>query len=213
MKPLPSRVRLSALPVLLALAAATSGAGAQNEIVIYRCVDAAGAVTLQNDVPCPKGSQQTVRRVAPLPVRSTPPAAAVPAVAPPAPSPAAPPAPAVADVADVGPPAVRSAPPPLFRCRTWDDRDYLGDSGEPPATCIPLQTVGIDGSPSLAAGSACEMRRDACEPVPAEQLCTAWKKRVDEAEFRWKFGGGRDDARKVEFERVAAIYRASDCVR
>jgi hypothetical protein len=135
----------------------------------------------------------------------------VPAVAAPAPPPAASPAPTVAEVAP--PPAVRGAPPPLFRCRTWDDRDYLGDSGEPPATCVPLQTVGIDGSPSLAAGSACEMRRDACEPVPAEQLCTAWKKRVDEAEFRWKFGGGRDDARKAEFERVAAIHRGSDCVR
>lgn len=208
MKRLPSCARPSALLALLALAVAASGGVAQNEIVIYRCVDAAGAVTLQNDVPCPKGSQQTVRRVAPLPVRAPPPTVVVPAV--PAAPPAAAPAPAVADVA---PPVVRSAPPPLFRCRTWDDRDYLGDSGEPPATCVPLQTVGIDGSPSLAAGSACEMRRDACEPVPAEQLCTAWKKRVDEAEFRWKFGGGRDDARKAEFERVAAIHRASDCVR
>lgn len=211
MKRLPSCARPSALLALLALALAVAASGvlAQNEIVIYRCVDAAGAVTLQNDVPCPKGSQQTVRRVAPLPVRAPPPpTVVVPAV--PAAPPAAAPAPAVADVA---PPVVRSAPPPLFRCRTWDDRDYLGDSGEPPATCVPLQTVGIDGSPSLAAGSACEMRRDACEPVPAEQLCTAWKKRVDEAEFRWKFGGGRDDARKAEFERVAAIHRASDCVR
>lgn len=209
MKRLPSCARPSALLALLALAVAASGVLAQNEIVIYRCVDAAGAVTLQNDVPCPKGSQQTVRRVAPLPVRASPPPTVVVPAAPAA-SPAAAPAPAVADVP---PPVVRSAPPPLFRCRTWDDRDYLGDSGEPPATCVPLQTVGIDGSPSLAAGSACEMRRDACEPVPAEQLCTAWKKRVDEAEFRWKFGGGRDDARKAEFERVAAIHRGSDCVR
>lgn len=201
---LPARIA----PALLVLGGWASLAAAQNEIVIYRCVDAAGAVTLQNDVPCPKGSQQTVRRVAPLPVRGPPPpTVVVPAVPAPTPPPAAP------AVAEVVPPVVRGAPPPLFRCRTWDDRDYLGDSGEPPATCVPLQTVGIDGSPSLAAGSACEMRRDACEPVPAEQLCTAWKKRVDEAEFRWKFGGGRDDARKTEFERVAAIYRGSDCVR
>jgi hypothetical protein len=204
-----SPARRASVFALLVLGGWASVAAAQNEIVIYRCVDAAGAVTLQNDVPCPKGSQQTVRRVAPLPVRTPPPpAAAAPPVA--APAPAAPPAPTIADVAA---PAVRSAPPPLFRCRTWDDRDYLGDSSEPPATCVPLQTVGIDGTPSLAAGSACEMRRDACEPVPAEQLCTAWKKRVDEAEFRWKFGGGRDDARKTEFERLAAIHRGSDCVR
>jgi hypothetical protein len=206
----PSPARTAAVFALLLLGGSASIVAAQNEIVIYRCVDAAGAVTLQNDVPCPRGSQQTVRRVAPLPVRpSPPPAAAAPAAAAPAPSAA----PVASDVAAAASPAVRSAPPPLFRCRTWDDRDYLGDSGEPPATCVPLQTVGIDGSVSLAAGSACEMRRDVCEPVPAEQLCTAWKKRVDEAEFRWKFGGGRDDARKAEFERAAAIYRGSDCVR
>ncbi len=205
-----SSARIASALALLALAGWTPLAAAQNEIVIYRCVDAAGAVTLQNDVPCPKGSQQTVRRVAPLPVRpSSPPTVVVPPVAAPAP----PPAQAPVALAEPPPPAARSAPPPLFRCRTWDDRDYLGDSGEPPATCVPLQTVGIDGSVSLAAGSACEMRRDVCEPVPAEQLCTAWKKRVDEAEFRWKFGGGRDDARKAEFERAAAIYRGSDCVR
>jgi hypothetical protein len=205
----PSPARTAAVFALLLLGGSASIAAAQNEIVIYRCVDAAGAVTLQNDVPCPKGRQQTVRRVAPLPVRASPPTVVVP----PAPAPATPPAPPAPTVADVASPAVRSAPPPLFRCRTWDDRDYLGDSGEPPATCVPLQTVGIDGSVSLAAGSACEMRRDVCEPVSAEQLCTAWKKRVDEAEFRWKFGGGRDDARKAEFERVAAIHRGSDCVR
>jgi hypothetical protein len=210
MKPSPSRARLSALLALVAFIGSVSGVAAEKEIVIYRCVDATGAVSLQNDVPCPKGSQQTMRRVAPLPTRPAPPVSPAPAVAAPAASPVTPPAPVVADVA---PPAARSAPPPLFRCRTWDDRDYLGDTGEPPATCVPLQTVGIDGSTTLAAGSACEMRRDACEPVSAEQLCTAWKKRVDEAEFRWKFGGSRDDARRAEFERITAIYRGSDCVR
>ena len=57
------------------------------------------------------------------------------------------------------------------------------------------------------------MRQDTCVAVPAEQLCASWKKRVDEAEFRWKIGGGRNDARKVEFDRLSMVYRDSTCVR
>ncbi len=184
-------------------------AHAQSDMTIYRCIDASGAVTLQNDVPCPKGSQQSVRKVG---VLQTMPAAVAAPPAPaakPAPAAAKLPPPAAAPVA----PIVRSAPSPLFQCRSWDDRDYLGDTAEPPATCAPVQSMGIDGTTASAAGSSCEMRRDACTAVPAEKLCAVWKKRVDEAEFRWKFGGGRDDDRKVEFDRLARSYRGSTCVR
>lgn len=214
------RSRSRWLPVSLALLLPFAPVAAQQEMTIYRCVDPSGAVTLQNDVPCPKGSQQTVRKVGALPAvpapappkpelpKTTPPNTAPPKPAPPKPAPSTP----VADTSSALPVStVRGPPPPLFRCRTWDERDYLGDTAEPPATCVPLPTVGIDGSSALAAGSACEMRQDACIAVPAEQLCAAWKKRVDEAEFRWKFGGARNDARKAEFERVARIYRESAC--
>jgi hypothetical protein len=194
-------LRWSAFVVALALC---SSAHAQNNITIYRCVDASGAVTLQNDEPCPKGSQQTVRKIGVLPTLPAPPVAAV---KPPAATPAPQPAPTTPAPA----PVVRIAPPALFQCRTWDERDYLGDTAEPPATCAPVQSIGIDGSTELAAGTTCEMRRDTCVAVPAEQLCASWKKRVDEAEFRWKVGGGRNDDRKVEFDRLSKIYRESAC--
>ncbi|MGN6152053.1 MAG: DUF4124 domain-containing protein [Lysobacteraceae bacterium] len=205
-------VRLAAatcvLVLVVALPSTAPAAAPAGGMVIYRCVDpASGAVTLQNDVPCPKGQQQTVRNVAPLPAFRPPPA--------PPPAPAAadarPAAPAPVVAADPPPPPVRTPPPPLFQCRTWDDRDYLGDVAEPPGSCVALETVGIDGSTALAAGQACEMRRDTCTAVPAEQLCVAWKKRVDEAEFRWKIAGGRDGEQKAEFDRVARTYRASTC--
>ena len=179
-------------------------AHAQDNITIYRCVDASGAVPLQNDVPCPKGSQQTVRKIGVLPTMPAPPPAIVK-------SPAATPAPSPPP-AQPAPVAARTAPPPLFQCRTWDERDYLGDTAEPPATCAPVQSVGIDGSTELGAGTTCEMRQDTCVAVPAEQLCASWKKRVDEAEFRWKFGGGRNDARKAEFDRLSKTYRESTCI-
>ncbi len=198
-----------AFTLALALSAAALCAHAQTSMKIYRCVDASGAVTLQNDVACPKSSQQSVRNIGVLPTMPTAPAAAKPA------------APALTTPATVSAPqpvpapvpsALRSAPQPLFQCRTWDDRDYLGDTAEPASSCVPVTSVGIDGSSALAAGQTCEMRQDTCVAVPVEQLCTTWKKRVDEAEFRWKFGGSRNDDRKAEFERFAKVYRDSTCV-
>ncbi len=199
-----------ALAIALLAAALCLPALAQTDMTIYRCVDPSGAVTLQNDVPCPKGSQQSVRKVGVLPTMPAPLAAPAAPASKPAPVAATPPPPAAPSAPA---PLVRTAPPPLFQCRTWDDRDYLGDTAEPPATCVPVQAMGIDGTIASAAGTSCEMRRDACAAVPADKLCTVWKKRVDEAEFRWKVGGGRDDDRKAEFDRVAKIYRESSCVR
>lgn len=198
-----------ALAVALLAAALCLPAHAQTDMTIYRCVDPSGAVTLQNDVPCPKGSQQSLRKVGVLPTMPAPVAAPAAPAARPAPVVAAPPPPAAPSAPA---PLARTAPPPLFQCRTWDDRDYLGDTAEPPATCVPVQAMGIDGTSASAAGASCEMRRDACTAVPADKLCAVWKKRVDEAEFRWKFGGGRDDDRKVEFDRLARTYRGSTCV-
>ena len=201
------RIAVSAGVIAGALTALAlpSTARAQSDITIYRCVDAIGAVTLQNDVPCPKGSQQTLRKVGVLPTLPAPPATVIkPQAAASAPPPvAATPAPE---------PLARNAPPPLYQCRTWDERDYLGDTAEPPATCAPVQSIGIDGSTELAAGTTCEMRQDSCVAVPAEQLCVSWKKRVDEAEFRWKVGGGRNDDRKAEFDRLSKVYRESTCI-
>lgn len=194
-----------ALASALTALALPSPAQAQSDITIYRCVDAIGAITLQNDVPCPKGSQQTQRKVGVLPTLPVPPATVI---KPQAAASAPPPVPAV----PVPEAAARTTPPALFQCRTWDERDYLGDSAEPPATCAPVQSVGIDGSSELAAGTTCEMRQDTCVAVPAEQLCVSWKKRVDEAEFRWKIGGGRNDDRKAEFDHLSRIYRESTCV-
>lgn len=198
-----------ALAVALLAAALCLPTYAQTDMTIYRCVDPSGAVTLQNDVPCPKGSQQSLRKVGVLPTMPAPVAAPAAPAARPAPVVAAPPPPAAPSAPA---PLARTAPPPLFQCRTWDDRDYLGDTAEPPATCVPVQAMGIDGTSASAAGASCEMRRDACTAVPADKLCAVWKKRVDEAEFRWKFGGGRDDDRKVEFDRLARTYRGSTCV-
>lgn len=207
-------IRAARLLGLVALVAASTlpSARAQDEILIYRCVDASGGVTIQNDTPCPKGTQQTVKKIGAVQTMRTPDVVVPLPKAqslPPQPHTAAP----SATAAPPPPPPPPAPPPPLFQCRTWEDRDYLSDTATPPATCVPVQSRGIDGSIALAAGSTCEMREDACAEVPQAQLCVSWKKRVDEADFRWKLAGARDDERKAEYERVRAIYLGSTCVK
>ena len=87
-----------------------------------------------------------------------------------------------------------------------------GESNAPAPRCVPLQVTGIDGSAGLGAGSACEMKYDACTATPAEQLCDAWLRRLDEAEFKLKYASRDDEAgRKAAFESVEAKVKASRC--
>ena len=173
---------------------------ASHAVVIYRCTDANGHVTLQNDVACPKGARQQ-RQVVDVPP-------AVPAYAPQEDAPAPAPAPA-ADERAAAPPA--NPPPALYACRTWDERELLTEDAAPAERCAPLRVVDAGGAVRDDA-AACEKVRDQCEAVPPDALCEAWRRRVDEAEFRWKFAGAHEgDARHREFEALAATLARSDC--
>src|SRR5690606_40335412 len=60
-------------PIVLLFSLLGSPAQAQQQVTIYRCTDAAGALTIQNDEPCPAGQKQEVREVdvpPPMPARS-----------------------------------------------------------------------------------------------------------------------------------------------
>ena len=178
------------------------------QVVIYRCTDASDHVTLQNDKGCPAGTKEQKQ------VIDTPPA--VPAFVPPelpelySPPAVAKPAETAAATA-AAPPAVRTPPPALFQCRGWDQVAYYTESATPREQCAPLQVVGIGGV-SRPQASACEMVADQCTAIPVEDLCAAWKRRIDEAEFRWRFAGARnDDERKREFDALLATYTGSDC--
>jgi hypothetical protein len=198
------------LPLLLAVAPVPVHAQAR-QVVIYRCTDAAGNLTVQNDVACPKGSRQQQQVIdVPPPMPAYVPrqermpvvvekedareAAAIDHALP-------------APVAD----AERVAPPALFQCTSWDNASYLTEEATPRESCAPLQVVGLDGNTRPGA-SACEKVADQCAAVPADGLCRAWKQRVDEAEFRWRFAGAReDDERRLAYEKLAATYANSNC--
>ena len=70
----------------------------------------------------------------------------------------------------------------------------------------------IDGSNALGAGSACEMKYDECTATPVEQLCEAWLRRLDEAEFKLKYAGDDNRGeRQTAFDAIDAKVKASSC--
>ena len=205
-------MRRAWLVAMLCCALPPASAPAQHrQVVIYRCTDAGGHVTLQNDVACPKGTQQRKQVVDVPPPMPTyqPREERMPAIV------AAERAEVQAAIESALPEPVpveeRKPPPPLFQCSTWDDQAYLTEDETPQEQCAPLQVVGLDGSPQGAA-RACQAVADQCQPVADDALCQAWKRRVGEAEFRWKFAGAADDdARHLEYEKLAATLANSNC--
>ena len=218
-KLLPAAALMSAL--LLALLLPPAPAPAQGNVVIYRCTDAAGALTVQNDRPCPKGSRQDKRTIQEVRRVAAPPASA---------STRRPTASAPAPVARVvaGPPVMGTAPtatitsgialpdrlppPVLFECRTYDNDRYLSDDGTPPQRCAPLATTGIGGISGTGAGESCQMVNDQCQRVADGGLCEAWKQRLLEADSALRFGRGENrQSAQAEFDRVERVVRESTC--
>lgn len=210
---LPKLALLLALPLLSLFAIP---AFAQRHVVIYRCTDASGALTIQNDKPCPKGSKQQKKTIdvpPPMPTYESR-AERMPKI--------------VAaekkqeeqrlqeEIRDALPPPVpeaeRKPPPPLFECTTWDKQTYLTQDETPPQRCVPIQVIGLDGKPANGAAHACRYTTDTCTPVPDDTLCRGWQSRVDEAKFRAHFAGQNEgNERVLDYEKMAATVRNSTC--
>ena len=212
------------LRIACLLSLACSFGATADEVVIYRCTDSAGALTLQN-APCPKGHKQekkVMQSVATVPMgRTTParspsaPAAKPTAVTPltPTPAPATPDSTPPADTStDADTKANKLPPPVLFQCTTYDKDTYITESEEPQSRCVALRTVGLDGNPNTGAGEACEVMRDQCARVPDGALCAAWEKRVGETEVAARYARpGNEEKNQAEFERATKIYIESNC--
>jgi len=212
----------AASALLVVLAAVAPPVPARQSVVIYRCTDASGAVTVQNDVACPKGTQQQRRVIETEPAPHTPPAppgtptAPAPLVAiAPMPAPSVIESPPTDSPAEVPPPlplAERNAPPPLFACKTWNREEYLSDDPVPAERCAPMQTTGLGGDPAQGAGAACLVVTDFCQPVPEAALCERWRDRLMRAEAIVEFNRARDPvAAKTELDRLRTIVADSTC--
>lgn len=219
-----TRLWLPAAALLgLILCATTQVASAQATVVIYRCTDANGALTIQNGTPCPKGNKQE-RRVmeaaptssapafvppppapAPVPVQPAPPSAPPPAVAP-SPPPIAPePETTIAD-------SDRLPPPWLYECRTYNDDTYFSEVGAPAPRCVTLNPTGLSGVIESNNVSACEMKTDQCQRVPDGALCDGWRRRLREVQSALQFGAPDNRAEaEAEVQRVMRVVRDSTC--
>lgn len=197
---------------------ATNALPARAGVVIYRCTDASGAVTVQNGTPCPKGSKQQRRVLDTPPPSTTPPAYVAPPAIVPDPVPAMPvapepsvPAPDPA-AASAQPDGERLPPPPLFECTTYDSDRYLSDDGTPAERCAPLDISGIGDGSAPGVGAACQKTMDTCQRVPDGAACDAWKRREREARATLMFGRAEDkDKNQAAYERVQRIVTESTC--
>jgi hypothetical protein len=211
-----ARTRVMASGVLSLLLGCMATTPALAEVVIYRCTDASGAVTLQNGTPCPKGSKQQKKVMETPP--PAPPAAPMPpaTIAPPvvpasAPTPMA--APAIVEPSPSTPPQVavaKTPPPALFECRTWNRDRYFSEDAHPPQRCAPLEVTGLDGSGAMAGGTACQMMDDQCQPVSEAALCDAWQQRLRELDATAAFATGATTT-QAEGERIRRIVSDSTC--
>jgi hypothetical protein len=186
------------------------------DVVIYRCTDVFGHLTVQNDTPCPKGTRQKKQVIQPPP----PMPAYRPVERPPEPVAAATPAPiATADVpAPAATPPIADAdrlpPPPIFQCNTYDHDSYLSENATPEPRCVRLDVTDVDGTGNAGEGVACQMVTDQCQRVPDGAACDAWTRRGRETEAAWKFSAADSaPANQREYERVQKILRDSTCGR
>lgn len=224
----PARRWLSivALPGLLACAIAPT-AFAQGSVVIYRCTDASGALTIQNGTPCPKGSKQERRVMEAAPAALSPSSVPPPSPAPPAapvrpptramvspPSPA--PIPAEPPIAPEPQTTIadsdRLPPPWLYECRTYNDDTYYSEVGAPAPRCVTLNPTGLSGVIESNNVSACEMKTDQCQRVPDGALCDSWRQRLREVQSALQFGAPENRAEaEAEVQRVMRVVRDSTC--
>ena len=206
-------VAIASIGLALLLALAPRAASAQ-ETVFYKCTDARGNSSLQNGTPCAPGMKQEIRRIGS--VRTVPVPAAKPKTEAPAEKPVYGEFVLVSGPNMKRKPAAEASalppPPALYQCATWEGDTYFGETDSPEPRCAPLQVYGIDGSAGLGAGSACEMKPDKCEAIPADGLCDAWLRRLDEADFKLKYAGrGNEAGRKAAFDAIDAKVKASNC--
>lgn len=182
---------------LLALAGSAGGA-ARDTVTVYRCVDAKGRVTLQDD-PCPAGTQSSTRqlqRPKDAPAKPAPAATAKPA-----------PEPIVERRRDTRP---LLSPPPMYRCTSYDGNERYSESYDPNPRCEPM-VLYIDPrqlGPELS--RACQWVEDSCVRLTDAAACEIWKKKRKDAQSA-SLHAFSDTAsyRKSEVERIGQIVDES----
>lgn len=187
-------MRLISASVLFALLL-VGGVAAQETITVYRCVDAKGRVTLQ-DEPCPAGQDQSKRSM-------TRPQDAPPA---PQPTPATSPPP---ETTAASPPVRLPSPPPppLYVCTSYDGIERESESYDPNPRCEPI--VLYHPRPQQLPPewqSACRWVEDSCVRLSEAEACERFRRKQREAESAARHAFSDTAAyRKSELRRLTRI--------
>jgi hypothetical protein len=210
-------LRPIALLLGLSLTAMPAHAPAQ-DVTIYRCIGAAGKLTLR-DSPCAKGETQEVRSMQ-RPKDPAPSALPAPKSAPP---------PATVPTREVQI-IYRTPPRPMYECVTADGEQYISDNGEGNPRSVPLWTLGYpmwsqrggsggrrppdDRRPHLPGAivpGGYTWVRDECHALPQEEVCSRLSDRRYEIIRRYN-SALQSERRKLELEQRGIDARiANDC--
>ncbi|QDH71908.1 DUF4124 domain-containing protein [Lysobacter alkalisoli] len=219
----------------LVLAGASAGSAQAGEVIIYRCTDTQGRLTLR-DTPCAAGEKQqvqTMQKPTDPPSVATPPAAVT----------AAPPPPDPPPVQTV----VLQPPRPMYECVTPDGDSYISDTPEGNPRWVPMWTLGypvavpghrgghdgfradigintgrVDGRisidqrhprPPLAtvAYPTGTWVRDACHPLPQQEVCSRLRDRRFELGRRYNSALQSERAEIDREQRGIDARLANDC--
>lgn len=154
----------------LAILLISVGPAAADEVTVYRCQDAKGRVSLQDD-PCPAGQTESTRRM----VRPRgPPPSPTPSSAP---EPATTPAPAPQPAFEWTP----YPPPPLFQCTDYDGEVRYTEDYDPSTRCVPLSVLGYDVRGAPQAAGTCRWVQESCLQLDDASACDQFKARLTEA--------------------------------
>jgi hypothetical protein len=226
-------VALSLSTLLLPAWPGSAAAQAGDTVVIYRCTDAQGRLSLR-DSPCARGERQETRSMA------------RPKDAPPRPAPPPPRDPMTVAVAQSPPQIIVVQPPrPLYECVTPDNARYVSDSPEGNPRQVPAWALGaplfgqavvhepgrvdfrvengrVSGNyrsgsigtvwvPTPAAYGDTVWVRDSCYALPPVEVCSRLRERRDELRRRYTIAQPSERARLGREERGIEARLQQDC--
>lgn len=145
--------------------AAPAPAPTVETVVVHRCTDAKGRVTLQDEA-CPKGSQSESREM--TRPRDPPRRKPVPVLAPPID--AFPDEPLVMARRELIP------PPPMYRCTSYDGIERFSESYDPNPRCEPVVLYyPYPNNLTPAQALSCRWVEDSCVRLSDSAACARWK--------------------------------------
>lgn len=169
-------------------------------VVVHRCTDAKGRVTLQ-DEPCPKGSQSESREM--TRPKDPPKSRPIPVLAPP-----------IDALPDEPAPSRRRElipPPPMYRCTSYDGNERFSESYDPNPRCEPLVLYyPYPNNLTPAQALSCRWVEDSCVRLSDSAACARWKvMRKDAVSAVTRSFSDTAAYRKSELERLTQITEES----